>query len=214
MLTRNPGDDPLALPWSITQDPSGIASGFSIRFSVQAPRKNSSSPRSRAPMRLVNHDESGTSSRLFTSTASPGGSMANTRASGRKNRLSAPSQISGETYVRGAQTRCCGSFFDGSTRQATVRDTRSSSRVMGARSGNGCSPAHATRASTNIGSTRRTHAMVPEGKGVQNVSICSAISPTKRSSASQSVYSWSCEVSVSAPVFLAIIRITTRFKAP
>jgi hypothetical protein len=51
----------------------------------------------RAPMRFVNHAESATSSRLFALAASRDASNVNDSARGRKSRLSAPSQMTGET---------------------------------------------------------------------------------------------------------------------
>src|ERR1700722_15131276 len=95
--TRNPGDDPLAFPLSITHDSSGAPSGSSWLDALHAPRANSSIVIGRTPIRLVNQAESATSSRLFTLAASGDASKANDSASGRKRMLSAPSQMTGDT---------------------------------------------------------------------------------------------------------------------
>ena len=86
-------------------------------------------------MRFVNHDESGTSSRLLTSIDSPRATTPKVSESGRKNRLSAPSQIVGLGSTAGAHDTCRGSFGVGSEWQRTETDCRSVSRQSGARRG-------------------------------------------------------------------------------
>src|SRR5579859_5054548 len=97
MLTRKPGDDPSPFPLSTTHVPSATDSGSRNCDGSQADRLPSGSPGAAFPTRFTNQDESGTSSRLLTSTASPPGSNAKASDSGRKTRLSTPSQTSVES---------------------------------------------------------------------------------------------------------------------
>src|ERR1044071_5952382 len=94
--------------------------------------------------RLVNHDESGTSSRLLTLRASPETSTDRVRDSGANHRLSTWSHTNGDTYSRGAQSQWRASLDLGSIRHGTDTGCRSVSTANGARSGNGgCGDAHA-----------------------------------------------------------------------
>src|SRR5260370_2529995 len=136
MLTRNPGDDPLLVPLSMTQLPSAADSGWSKDDGLDAPSLSCARVMGWTPRRLVNQAESGTSSKLFTSTASPWWSIARASDSGRKTIWSAPSHMSGETYSSGAHETWCGSFAVSALWHATLTGRRSVSCVSGVRRGN------------------------------------------------------------------------------
>src|ERR1700679_3197484 len=119
MFTRKPGEDPSALPLSITHVPSSaVLASRSCGFS-HADSGGSGPSGSASHLRFVNHDESATSSRSLALTDSPHAAKAKLSASGRKTMLSAPSQMIGDSYVSGAQVTCFGSFSDGFARQGT-----------------------------------------------------------------------------------------------
>src|SRR5258708_304284 len=136
MLTRNPGDEPLLLPLSMTQLPSAADSGWSNDDGSHAPSLSSSRVMGWTPKRLVNQAESGTSSRLFAFTASPCWSSARASDSGRKTIWSAPSHMRGETYSSGAHETWRASFRVGATRHGTRTERRSVSIASAARNGN------------------------------------------------------------------------------
>src|SRR5580693_2509799 len=144
----------------MSQAPSG-GSVTSSGPAGQKPRAASSGASGDAPMRFTNQLESGTSSNAFTFIASPPGSTAKKRDTGRKIELSAASQEKDDSYSSGAHATFFGS--SASAWQAASTRSRSWSRTTGGASGNRrgsvCAHAvstHATRSSGDAAeSTRR-----------------------------------------------------------
>src|ERR1019366_3457761 len=99
IVSRKPAVEPSLLPLSMTHVPSSADWGSRNWAGSQAERLVSWSLGSR----FMNHEESGTSSRLFTLTASPPRSNAKDSDRGRKTMLSTPSQMIGDWYISGAQ---------------------------------------------------------------------------------------------------------------
>ena len=87
-----PGLAPLGLALLMVQGPAGSRGGSS----PQGPWVIASRLRGPRESRFTYQLESGTSSMAFTFTASPAGSTAKKRESGRKSIWSAPSQAKGE----------------------------------------------------------------------------------------------------------------------
>src|SRR5579883_1019360 len=135
-FTRKPLVEPPVLPLSTTQVPSAASVPSSTCEGAQAPRSSSSSPSGLTPIRLVNQEESGTSSRLLTSIDSPPVTTPRASDAGRNSRLSRPSQMRVASRTSGAQETCAGSFLSGARWHGAVTGVRSGSRHTGARSGN------------------------------------------------------------------------------
>src|SRR3984957_8978231 len=128
----------------------------------QKPRAASSGARGDAPMRFTNQLESGTSSNALTFVASPPGTTAKKRETGRKMELSAASHENDDSYSSGRHATFFGSC--GSAWQAASTRSRSWSRTTGGASGNRrgspCAHAVSAHAATSSGdaaeSARRT----------------------------------------------------------